>query len=817
MRRLHFVGLQSVLAIIFLWSSFGCGGHPPAGQSQSPARVNLTPSSNASVQLGATFNFTASAQNAAGNNVAATFTFASSNTSILNIASNGVACAGIWDASFTTCTPGGIGPVQVTASTQGATSTPTWVFVHPPIDNITVSGVLLDNLPIQEPCLSQSQSMTVEAHAFSHGAEVTASVGPFTWSANNFSVVSLVPLVDSAYNFATNRATAKAVTPGITQIYATASGVASNSFRQPNLVPSPPLIFDFFETCPIQNIALELGHAGSEQTSFAVSKGTSQTVIATVTDVMGNSSLPNGNNAITLTKIPLTWTASQPTVVTAGSGCTQSCAVSTPTSGGGSVTATCTPPSCNVGFPLVPAALSPGSLSACAAYIHSRSPQVTSCEPFIPQPVYASPLPLKTTAAISGLVTGTGTTSPTSILATSQGCANEPPATCTTGIYNFSTAKAATNSANGMPVSPNSLLFNLGGDKVYVGSDFGAQLLNPANLGTQTGAFTPLGTVTGRVLAISNNGAVAVFSDTIHTPNQVYVVNSSSPASSTTTALDIAGASVAAFSPDGLKTFIFGFDTNGLPNLYVYSTLQALQVIPLPPQTSVNSIVFSTNGAFAYVVEPSLNGGGPAFSVYNTCDNQLYTDTITGQHHVPLAATPIAFKALPDGEHFIALERDGTLESFTSSITGIPAATLTKAATALCPMTVGHSLAQRIDLGQGVIHPVNFFVSGDGTLIYVAASDRSSILVYNSTTGAVSGIQLIGTTNPTPVSADISADGGTILIAGSDGMFHQVSTAFGGSDMVQLSFPDLANYQNPFCTFTPASGPCTLDFIAAKP
>ena len=818
MRRLLFGGLQSVLAIIFfLWSVTGCGGHPPAGQSQSPARVNLTPSSNTSVQLGATFSFTASAQNSAGNTVAATFTYASSDTSILNIASNGVACAGIWDATFTNCTPGGIGPVQVTATTERATSAPTWVFVHPPIDNITVSGVLLDNLPIQEPCLSQSQTMTVEAHAFSHGVDITSSVGPFTWSANNLSVVSLVPLVNTAYNFATNQATAKAVVPGITQIFASASGVSSNSFRQPNLVPSPPIVFDFFETCPIQNIALEVGHAGSQQTSFSVSKGTSQTVVATLTDVMGNSSLPNSSNGITLSKVPLTWTASQPAVVAAGAACTQSCAASTPLPGGGSITASCSPPTCNVGFPDVPAALSPSSLATCAAYIHSRSPQVSSCEPFIPLPVYASPLPLKTTAAISGLVSGTGTASPTNILATSQGCANEPPATCTTGIYSFSTSKAATNSANSMPVPPNSLLFTLAGDKVYMGSDFGAQLLNPANLGTQTGAFTALGTVTGRVLAVSNNGTIAVFSDTIHTPNQVYIVNSSNASSPSITALDIAGASVAAFSPDGLKTFIFGFDTNGLPNLYVYSPLQALQVIPLPPQTSVNSIVFSTNGAFAYVVEPSLSGGGPAFSVYNTCDNQLFTDTLTGQHHVPLAATPIAFKALPDGTHFIALESDGTLETFSASITGIPASTLTKAATALCPMTVGHSAAQKIDLGQGVIHPVNFFVSGDGTLIYVVASDRNSILVYNSNTGAVSGIELIGTTNPTPVSADISADGSTILVAGSDGMFHQISTAFGGSDMVQLSFPNLANYQNPFCTFTPASGACTLDFIAAKP
>ena len=145
--------------------------------------------------------FPASAQTASGTNIATTFTFSSSDTSILTLAPNGVACAGHWDVTFTTCTPGATGPVQVTASALGASSVPTYVFVHPPIDNITVTGILLNGVPVQEPCLSQSQSMTVEAHAFSQGTDITSSVGPFTWSANNPTVVNLIPLVNSAYDF----------------------------------------------------------------------------------------------------------------------------------------------------------------------------------------------------------------------------------------------------------------------------------------------------------------------------------------------------------------------------------------------------------------------------------------------------------------------------------------------------------------------------------------------------------------------------------------------------------------------------------------
>lgn len=761
----------------------GCGGHKPPGVSPFPARVTLTPGGNTSLQLGGIFIFTASAQNSSNSTVSASFTYMSSDTSILNIAPNGVACAGHWDAAYANCTPGNTGVVQVTASALGATSVPTYVFVHPLIDNIIVKGVLLDGIAIQQPCLSQGQTMTIEAHAFSQGSDVTASVGPFTWSANNSSVVRITPLVNIAYNFATNQATVAAVTPGITQIYASASGVSSTSFVQ----PPPGNDLTFFETCPIQNIILEVGHPGSLQNSFAVSKGTSETVFATVTDVMGNSSLPNTDGGIVLSKIPLTWTASQPAVVAAGTACTLSCPVTTTSPGAGSVTASCTPPTCNIGFPLAP----PGSI--------------------VPVPVYASPLPNQTTAAISGLVNGA--TSATSVLATSLGCAGEPPAVCGASIYSISTSKATAGAENPMPVPPNSLLFDLGGDKVYMGSDFGAEIINPGSFGTNSNPFSTLGTVTGKILAISTNGSVAVFSDTIHVPNQVYVVNAASNAPSIT-ALNISGASAAAFSPDGMKAFIYGFDSNGNPNLYVYSTLQPLYPIPLAPGTTVNSIVFSANNAFAYVAEPSLGGGGPAFTVYNTCDNQQFTDTVTGTQDIPLSATPIAFKALPDGVHFVALESEGTIDYISAAITGIPAATLTKPANTLCPMTVGHHV-RTINLGQGSIRPLDFFPSPDGTLLYVLASDRSSVLVYSFMTGAVTGIELAG--NATPVSVDMAADGGTIVVAGSDGQLHQVSTALGGSDQVQVPFPNLPNYLNPFCTFNPASGPCTLDVIAVRP
>ncbi len=827
MGRLRLKVLCLAVAILSLWSIAGCGKGGKTGTALFPGRINLTPSNNTSLELGSVLGFLASAQSASGTNIASTsFTYTSSDTSILTLAPNGVACAGHWDLNYTVCTPGNSGPVQVTASVLGATSVPTWVFVHPAIDTITVTGILLNGVPVQEPCLSQTQSMTIEAHAFSHGTDITSSVGPFTFTANNPPVVNLIPIVNSAYNFQTNQTTAKALTPGITQIYASASNVTSTSFLQPQLhnaqgAASPPL--DFFATCPIQTISLELGHVGSGQTSFVAAKGGSQTAYATLTDIMGNSSLPNTNGGIVLSAVPLSWTASRPAVVAAGATCLQSCALSIPLPGSGSVSASCSPPTCNVGFPLVPASIS--SVLAldptCAQFsdfFHALYPQFVNCKQLIPVPVYAD-------TAISGIVTGS--TGAASLLSTSTGCAPLAPSACSTSIYSLSTAKAVTGGETPIPTSPNSMLFDLAGDKVYMGSDFGAQLINPSNFNTSNSPYTALGTVTGRVLAISSNGSLALFSDTLHTPNQVYVVNTSNSSAPAASPLNISSAAAAAFSPDGLKAFIAGGTTGN--SLYVYSSLQALAG-PIPLSGPGDAIAFSPNGAFAFVAESSAGANAANVTAFSNCTNQIATDSTQAIPAVlPLPANPILMKVLPgfhvdgtdssgnpipDGVHVLVLDTTG-LDVITSNITAPQPGTL-------CPQALTFDPVQRIELDQGPLcassadcQSMNFFTSAEGSQLYVASPSFASVLVYDLGTRAVTGIELLG--NTTPVSADISADDGTILIAASDGMLHEVSTALGGADLVQLPFPNLPDFLNPFCTGAPTQGPCTLNLVLAKP
>ncbi len=843
MGRSCFRGLRPqaglALAMISLIGIAGCGG-TKAGPPLFVGHVTVSPATATSMVLGSTLAFTASAQTASGTNLRTPIEFTSSDTSIINVSPAGIACAGHWDITFGICTPGNVGLALVTASALGSSSSPTYVFVHPPVDSITVAGVLLTGLPVQEPCLSRTQSMTLQAHAFSRGTDVTQSVGPFTWTASNPTVVNLVPLVNTTYKFPTNQVTATAAVPGTTHIYASAGGVTSNAFLQPQYSnsqggTSPPL--DFFSSCPIENISLEIGAAGSGQTSFNVTKGTSanETVVATVTDVMGNSSLPNTNGGVVLTSIPLNWTSSQPGSISVANSCLLSCSLTLANPGSANITAACSPPQCNIGFPEVPQTLStPAQIQACTTFFQAQFPQFAGCQEMIPVPVYSSPvflnpsnpfsaapIQLSPNAAITGVVSGSP--SPASVLAASTGCAHQPPVNCSSSVYYVSTAKASPGNEIPLPTSPNSLLFDLQGSRIYMGSDFGALSINPAVFGGSTNPFTSLGAVTGKVLAVSNSGTVALFSDTLHSPNQAYVVNTAGNSQSIT-ALQIPAATVAAFSPDGLKTLIAGGGGN---SLYIYSPLQALQQpSPTTPQLSLsgpaNAIGFAPNGAFAFVAESATSTTPANLTAFANCNNQVAAT-------LPLPENPILMRVLPnlhidgrdsygntipDGIHIAILDSTG-FDIITSTISPPAAGTL-------CPQSLqfisGDPLrsVQRIELGQGTLQPLNFFVSADGTQFYVVNSNSSTILAYNFIAGAlVGGIELLG--NATPVSADMAVDGGTILIAGSDGMLHEVSTGLGGADQVQLSFPNLPNYFNAFCAYLPSSSICSLNVALVKP
>jgi hypothetical protein len=805
---------RDLIAVTILLFLPACGGHKPAGTSQTPAAITLTPATSASMQLGSILSFVASARNGDNQTISPAFTYSltpESTPGVLQISPTGIACAGSWNApSYSVCTPGAIGVVQVTASALGGTSPPTTVFVHPAIDTIQISVVPPVNGPppacptqVALPatcqvafnpttsCLSQNQMQTLQAQAFAQGVDITSTVGPITWGQVNQNVVTITPIVSSSTNVATSQATVVSNIPGATQVVASASGVSS----QPYVA----------ETCPVQCIEMEVSQNGTQnpdQISFLTTKGSSQTIAVTAVDVQG----------CVVPKPPLTWTSSSPAAITAGSvasgcGAGATCTVATTQAGGASITASCTPPTCNVGFPLNNSGLAPL---------------------YLPQPVYP-------VAAISGLVTGVSTA--TSVIASSKDCYSF--SLCPVALYDISTSKNLAGGAIAIPTPPNSMIFDPAGDKAYVGSQYGSLVLTAANIGSSTTSpftalaapGTQLGLVTGQVLAVSPNGGLAVFSDTISTPNQVYVTISASAVSSTTTALNINNASLAAFSPDNSKAYILGDAGN---TLYVYSQLQAL--ISYPLSAPADAIAFSSTGAFAF-----LAGGtaGSNISVRNTCDNSLATATgggnfsITGFQANPLFLKMVPAGNVPTGTTLIPLlnQPTGTALDFfygvdNTGIDVIATATTTpltvQQTTSLCPLkTIQLAALQanptqtftplHINLQKGTFHPISFFISPDTTQGYIVTTDQG-ILDYNFSTQAVTAISLLN--DAAPVAADMSADGTLMYVAGSDGMLHQVNLNLAADQPSPIFFSELPNSTNNFCY---QNYNCTLDLVAVKP
>jgi DNA-binding beta-propeller fold protein YncE len=277
-----------------------------------------------------------------------------------------------------------------------------------------------------------------------------------------------------------------------------------------------------------------------------------------------------------------------------------------------------------------------------------------------------------------------------------------------------------------------------------------------------------------------------------------------------------------------LKIFIIGGPTSS--SLYVYSPLQQLQG-PIALSGPATAISFSPNGAFAFI-EQSAVGAIPAnITAFSTCTNQVATDINGSQAAavVNLPADPLMMRVLPnlhingtdslgipipDGVHLLVLDATG-FDILTAAVSAPAAGTLCPQGLAFVP-NAGSTQFQRIELGQQIAGPANFFASPDSTQLYVVNPSSSTILVYSFILGATSGgIQLQG--DATPISSDISADGSTIAVAGSDGQVHNVSTQTGGADLSQTSFPNMPDYLNPFCSITPSAGPCTLSTVLVRP
>src|SRR5579872_1102931 len=300
---------------------FGCGSNKAvtSGNFPVPGSVTLSPTPAMSLEVGTNQPFSATVTLPNRSTSTQPVFFQSSNTGVVTVASNGLACAGSWDnlTNPQICTPGPTGTSNVVATAQNVSSPATTVYVHQHIDQVVINPVTPPNSPPPGACSSVGQTAIYEARAYSRGVDITSTVGPFTFQAVNTTVAKLSNTAAGLANFingvSQNQIQLTASIPGTTPLFASVGNAISIPVN--------------FTTCQVQSISL----------SVTSGTTTSKTIVPTVIDVLG----------ATITGVPLTWSSSQSASVSVS---TSGVATATTGGGGGTVIGSCTPPTCNVGI-----------------------------------------------------------------------------------------------------------------------------------------------------------------------------------------------------------------------------------------------------------------------------------------------------------------------------------------------------------------------------------------------------------------------------------------------------------------------------------
>jgi len=811
-------GLILVLAVSLILTLTGCLGSSTSTPSNGGIRsVSINPSGNISLEVGTSQVFTASALDVNGRAVAGVniqYVVSAPAGAVgsppLSITSSGNACAGTWDTAQAICSAGTSGIALVQAVANGFTSPQTTVYIHQHIDSMQI--VPLEDIPPTYDCFSQGETFLYQAKAYNNGTDITNSVGPISWASSNTGVLTAVSYVPPLNPDILNQVKITADSPGVTSLFATVSGVTSS--------PMP------LTTCLVRYVRLQIG--GTTGNSFTVNTGSSVAVQATAVDTLGH----------VLSKPPLTWSTSDPEVIafsttTNTTGTNNASARNN--SGGATLTASCSPPTCNIG--VVPGA--PVSSAMPVNVYASNGPT----SPLNQQQGYG---------AVSVNVVPASTV-PTYIgwAATDQ-CADASG--CTSVMFQINPGQLNPVGATViLPRTPNSFLFNYqSSTRAYIGSDQGLMYYDIGGT-TRTATLissssTPCNVaLCGKVIAISNDGKIAVVSDDISPTPQLYIYNAGSTSTSGSggTATSITDlvlpdvAKVAVFSPDQSKIFLV--TNNG--TLFVYSTVAPLGVTQIPTPGTPAGTSFSADGSFAYVATCPLNAQGacPAsaatVNAYSMCaptPNEPSVNigsTTPSAYPIGLYPTPV-IQTSPTQliQNVIALDPP-FVEVLTAEYTQNPLAAtqpLPSTSQFFCNApTLNFTSTATYNLGQNSLTPVYSRLTTDGAQLIVVARFIPAVLIFNVNDGSTRSIPLVKTVDPRSASA--SSDGSQVYVASCDqypnndtsqpcttGTVHIVDTLTGRGDYQQVSY--INNVTNNMCNGQGGTAPvCWPDLVAIKP
>ena len=296
-----------LITIILLLVSCGGGHKSSVGAITS---ISLTPMPTISLNFGDFIQMTATATDARGTTVLnQTITFTSDNGNV-QIASNGLLCAGTWSygASGTpvmcNVPPNAVATTaNITAKAQNVTSNTVVVSVHKKIASLQLSA-------LPTGCVSQNGQVTYTVHAFdtSHAPIPDTDVGTLSWNIVDSTIGTLSTTSTGTAN------TVTAALPGITTV--TASVNATNPVTSNAVV---------FEECPVALITIAPTPVFSPPANVG---DPAVTLSATAIKDTNNMDVAN---------VTLTWISSRPGVASVNS----SGAVTPVAAGTTNITASC--------------------------------------------------------------------------------------------------------------------------------------------------------------------------------------------------------------------------------------------------------------------------------------------------------------------------------------------------------------------------------------------------------------------------------------------------------------------------------------------
>jgi trimeric autotransporter adhesin len=441
--------------------------------------------------------------------------------------------------------------------------------------------------------------------------------------------------------------------------------------------------------CPPRSISLHV--SGAADTTFNVASGTAETLAADVTDFLNQP----------IIGATLTFSSFAPTVASI----TSAGAVTTPGAGVTTLVASCSPPTCN------PAS---GNFNGTGTGLT----------------VYSNP--------VVGTVTGT---TATTIYVTGS---DNPDGSANTSLIPIDSAANTAGTAITLSGSPNSMVFNPAGTTAYIGSSAGLLVFDP---GTNTVTATASG-LTGKVLAVSNDGNKVVISDTSVSPGSVGKVFVFDTVSNTSQEFDLAGVTAAAYDSDNSKAYF----TSGSA---VYEFSPALNERQL--SFTADGVVFAPQAAAAFF-------GGTSISALAVCNDSA----------LPRAAGSANILAVtPDGSHMIGAGAAGWVDlSYSIANTNgcPPNATNTARNAAFSFVASPAQVAAASD-------DSNAFVTG-----FTGASASTGVPFYHFADGTTGTIALAGSGGPL-FSGGLTQDAHSLYVGvgGTTPQVHRIDlTASGG-------------------------------------